>query len=619
MRIKAFVLAALLAGCGGGNESTGSSGSSGAGGTGGSSGDAGTGPTPKDAKEPEYADCGGAIFDKSGKLNPAEYRRQAILWDRETIDCRLGPTFEELNPGAADDRPEAYEPAHQSNPGGYLCKTFELSGTCNGNCDYGSTSGQMLYAPDDKADPGVDRVQTYGYESGHICESPQTGDYLGGPHPDPALVQWAAELGRALVLPNGFSQSEMWETNGGIMIFPDGLVGGTGNQTSGGSNPKTLLPEGKVPTAVSVTLFNEFALVTLWDTLELKAQVAVFALRADSPGAFSVPYYGLPNEAGYKNIQLLGYVDLPDMVAPTGIAANGNNGSTPGGHVIGFEFGQKMDDPAVRQAFSRDDYERWVPTLGHAVVISRWEEKATFLDLTPLFKFLRKVYFGTEEDWQKAKAQDNWPFSFESNPEMKPTVIKTVTVAKPSAVRVGTQPGGSFEDGLLLPLKAWVSGQDGMVHVYDINGFAEEARPVPPDGIKEIGTVNAGGNITSMSLLGYKRWNAAIVANRGARAIQWITTSEQSFDVTRTLTDKRLGDPVRVDANDRGPVVTAADFHGKKIITFRTGATEENGGKPPAGYGCGDGGSDAMCEKFELGGELAAPGTPFFVGTTNVN
>ena len=79
------------------------------------------------------------------------------------------------------------------------------------------------------------------------------------------------------------------------------------------------------------------------DTDARTAQVAVFALRADQPEAFSIPYFALANEGGFKAIHLMGYVDLPDMKTPTAIAVAGDNGNTPGGHVPGFEYGSQTD------------------------------------------------------------------------------------------------------------------------------------------------------------------------------------------------------------------------------------------------------------------------------------
>jgi hypothetical protein len=595
-----------------------SSGGSSAGGAGSNSGGAAPGAGA-------YAKCGGAIFSAAGKLDAAEYRRQARLWDAETIDCRLGPKFAELNPDGSQAFPKAPELGHTQGAG-YLCKQYELSGDCaGGKCDYGSTSGQALYAPDEAGESGVDRVQTYGYESGTICESPQTGSWLGGPHPDPAIVQWAKMLGRDVLLPNAFHQAELYETNGGILTFPDGLVGATGNQTSGGSNPYFELPPNKVPTAVAVTGYNELALVTIWDTDTLTGQVAVFALRADSPGAFSVPYFALPNEAGFKAIHLLGYLDLPGMSTPTAVSALGNNGSTPGGHAIGNEFAN-ADDPTkniatnqvARMAFARDDYERWVPTSGHAVVASRWENKLAFLDLRPLFQFVRSVYFTTQEKFDASKGQDTWAYTFETSPEALPVLVTTVTVPEPTAVRVGNMLSG-FPKGLEQSLHAFVANTAGDVRVFDISALADDQpRPVSAASIVELTKVQAGLNITSMRKAGHAN-TSLVVTSRGERAVRFLQLGENDFAVTRTLTDERLLDPVVAEQNARGPIVSVGDFTAGKILNFRIGPTENNAGKPPANYGCGPGGADVSCEAPEFGGELSLPGRVFYLGTTNVN
>jgi hypothetical protein len=546
---------------------------------------------------------------------------------RATIDCRLGPRFADLNPGDTGARPTAYEPEHQAGTDSYLCPTHELSGMCNGNCDYGSTAGQVLYAPDEASGTGVDRIQNYAYEKGTICESLQSGGWLGGPHPDPGLGTWTTALGHPVLLPNGFSQTEFVETNAGIMIFPDGLVGATGNQTSGDTKPYFQLPPNKVPTAVAVSTYNEFAFVTIWDTDAVMAQVAVFALRADKPEAFSVPYFALPNEAGFSAIHLMGYIDLPDLKTPTAIAVSGDNGNTPGGHVPGFEYGNQNDptqnimtSQAARDGLSREDYERRVPMAGQIVIASRWENKVTFLDYRPLAQFVRSVYFGPDDARRlSAAAKDVWPFTFETSPEAKPVVVTTLTVPHPTVVRVDNQGNGNGKD-LQKPLKAWVGNLDGEVRIYDISSFALDApRPIPADGIKEIGKVQAGRNLTSMSRQG---GGQVLVASRGDRRVEWVGidgADPTALKVLRTLVDSRFDDPVVVDASDRGPVVTIGDFAGKTLYNFRVGRTENNGGKPPADFGCGKDGVDAECKDFEFGGKLAVPGTPFFVGTTNVN
>jgi hypothetical protein len=578
-----------------------------------------------------FAACGGALFDSvTGKLNNAEYQRQARLWDRATIDCRLGPKFADLHPApqTKDARPTAYEPPHEPSTGGYLCPTHELEGACtNGNCDYGSTAGQVLYAPDDEAAPGVDRIQNYAYEKGTICESIQSGSWLGGPRPDPGLTLWTQKLGRAVTLPNGFSQTEFWETNAGIMIFPDGLVGATGNQTSGDSKPFFELPHNRVPTAVAMTTYNEFALVTVWNTDTMKGEVAVFALRADTPEAFSIPYFALPNEGGFKAIHLMGYVELPDMATPTAIAVSGDNGNTPGGHVPGFEYGSQTDptknimtSAEARNALSREDYERRVPMAGQAIVLSRWENEVTFLDLRPLAQFVRSVYFGPDDaKRQSAAAKDAWPFTFDNAPEAVPLVVTTLSTPAPTVTRIGNQASSNDQD-LRKPLKAWVGNLDGEVRIFDVSAFAEDApRPIPADGIKQIAMVRAGRNLTSMTRQGSA---TVLVTSRGDRRIDWVgipDDDKKTLKVLRTLQDTRFDDPVVADVSDRGPVVTVGDFAGKRLRNYRFGATENNGGKPPANYGCGPGGSDATCDAFEFGGSFDLPGSPFFVGTTNVN
>jgi len=590
------------------------------------SADAATGEDTDDAGSSDgaaaRAGCGEGILDANGDVIAAEYRRQAALWDRATIDCRLGPKLADLQTGSPAPRPMAYEPEHRPASNGYLCGSYELGteGTdCGGSCDYGSTSGQVLYAPDSAAAIGVERVQTYAYEKGVICESPQTGAWLGGPRPDPAIDKWSAALGRRLLTPSGFAQTEMRQTNGGILIFPDGLVGATGNQTAGGSQPLFELPPNKVPTAVALTSYNEFALVTVWDTEALAGQVAVFALRADSPPAFSIPYFALPNEAGFQAIHFMGFVDLPEIAAPTAIAVSGNNGSTPGGHAIGNEFRELATDPALRQAFARNDGERWVADSGQAVVLSRWEDKVTFIDMRPLFQFVRAAYFTSSERFREASAQDAWPYTFDNTPEATPVVVTTLRTPRPTVARVGNQIG-AFPEGLQNNLVTFVANVDGEIRAFDVTAFSEEQRPVPAGRIRELAKVQAGRNITSMTAGGSGSYNRGVViASRGDAAVEWIELQSDGLIVARRLVDVRFSDPVVADLSDRGPVVTIGDFSARKLLSFRHGPTEDNAGKPPANYGCGEGGADTRCDRFEFGGELDVPGAVFYLATSNVN
>jgi hypothetical protein len=581
-----------------------------------SSGSSGSGTQPDS--------CGSRVVDQDGAINAKEYQAQARRWDRETIDCRLGPSLQDFPDEAAKPRPSAWEATHTPNPSGYLCKQIELSGACASGCDYGSTAGQVLYAPDDKDSAGVDRVQTYAYENGTICESPQMGPWLGGPSPDPGIEKWNAEIGERLPLPNGFHQTDLYQTNGGILIFPNSVIGATGNQTAGGTFPWIRLPENKVPTAVAVTGYNEFALVTVWDTEEIKGQIAVIALRSVEPKAFSIPYFALPNEGGFVGMHLMGYVDLPDMATPTAIAALGNNGRTPGGHAIGNEFAN-ADDPSQniassesrRTDFARDDHERWVPSSGHAVVLSRWENKATFIDLQPLFAFVRQAYFSSQASFDKSAASD-WPYTFENEPSSAPEVVTTLEVTSPTVVRVGNL-DSPFAEGLALGLHAFIANEAGDVDVFEMGSMRlGEPRPVKASSIKKETSLRGGRNITSMRSVGDANRSLVVVSRRDA-VVQFIELQAEGLVITREMRDERFLDPVVVDVNDRGPVVTIGDFFSGRLLNFRYAPTEDNGNKPPANFGCGPNGEDAKCEDLEFGGSLDVPGAVFYVGTTNVN
>jgi hypothetical protein len=577
--------------------------------------------------QPDFFDaCGGKIVDpKTGAIDAEEYTRQATLWDRATIDCRLGPKFDVYHPNDADGaRPTATEVPKQPFPGGYLCKEYQY-GTPQGGGDYGSTSGQVAYAPDDAADPGLDRVQTAGWEKGVECYQPVQGGYLGGPHPDPGIAAWAkdhADLG----LPVAMGKTEMVETGDGMVVFKDGVVAMTGTQTSGSTHPAFQLPTGKVPTSVALTTYNEFALVTVWDTAEQKGQIAVFALRAPKPGAFSINLFAAPNEGGFDAIHLLGFVDLPDMKTPTAIAAAGNNGSSAGAWVSqgahAYQgLGSIFADLDYANLLANDANWLWktdpavdkgiFASAGGAIVASRWENEVTFLDLTPLFQFVRKVYVDpiknqTDEAlFKEATTGDTWPYTFDNHPEMMPKVVTTVAVQKPTVVRIGNRASAN-QKGYRAKLKAWVGALDGTLSIYDVSRFSGKAENADV-AIGKLADLAADPNPTSMSLIGqYDYGNDVVITSRGNRSVQWISVGESALSVTRTIRDSRLGDPVDADPNDRRGIITIGDFTGKKILSFE-----------PKSVACPDG--SMSCEEIRFTGELGFPGTVYWVDTANVN
>jgi hypothetical protein len=458
-------------------------------------------------------------------------------------------------------------------------------------------------------------------QTGTWLKNSQGGVYDPSYPFDPSIPVWEAATGLQLRMPNDFARTEMVETNGGLGTFVNGLVGATGNQTSADTAPYFQLPAGKVPTAVALSTWNEIALVTIWDTEEHKGQLAVFALRGPNPPAHSLPYFALANEAGFDQIHLLGYVELPDMATPTAVAVAGNNGRV-GGSVhanLGFQYADVENDPELMEHLQRDNGERVVASSGHAVVLSRWENKATFVDLRPLFQFIRKAYFSSPESWDQAKVASDWPYTFDANPEATPVVVTTLPVESPTVVRVGNKPG-AFDEGLAKPVKALVGTVSGEVVVFDLDAFSAEERPVPASAVVELTRAKICDNITSLTLTGqYNFGNSAIVACRGSRSVHDFDVEEGGIVVGRTLTDTRLDDPVVIDKSRRASVWTIGNFTTSKVVNFRVGPTENNENKSPAGYGCGEGGADATCAMPEVGGELELAGGVYLISTSNVN
>ncbi len=246
------------------------------------------------------------------------------------------------------------------------------------------------------------------------------------------------------------------------------------------------------------------------------------------------------------------------------------------------------------------------------MVIGKHENKAAFLDLQPLFQMVRQMYFTTEENYQKTRDSGpgprQWPYAFDAQPRWKPPVVKVLDVDRPTAA-IASLSGG-------LKARALIASEDGKVGVYTVGGLATEA-PALPEEIQRVAEVQAGRNPTCLA---YQKGSSdtVLAVSRGDREILWIKVSDRDAKVVRRLRDRRLADPVFAEVSDthgiETPLVTVADFAGRKIVNYRYGilvfATQ--GG---ARFGMGPQGKD----EFECGGVLELPGSPFCISATNVN
>jgi hypothetical protein len=575
------------------------------------------------------------------------YSSTALSWTRSAIDSRLGPSFELLNPGATDTRPTIFATSATVATGYFVrINPYDVGAVPGYDNDYWSDSGQVGYSPDDTTnDAGLDRIQTFAYYNQVWATAPRLDYASGTPHSDPQTrdtnyVTLNGGVGPkqpvAMHRGYGMAQSEA------LVIYRDGLFAVAGTQTSRTSTerpyPGFKFPANKVPRAITATTNNEFALVVVWDTDLHKSQLAVVACEGKYLAYHTWPYMGLPNQGSWSDFKLLGYVDLP-MASANSIASacNGwwNGPSSTGGYVLSqIDLSNDTD----RLLCYSGSWQGVVAKGGYAIVSSTDENKAVIVDLTPLFAYMRDSYLASATNYAntiatRGSAPDQFPQAFSVKPSIAPQVILETTVTKPTAVLAGHLVGRWSLD----PYKAYIACQDGTVHIWDVSSIMKRYSWEILGTLREMGTTTVGRNPVSMAFVRHgeafklpllpidstgaqpsfdRLNNVFYVACRGDREVDAVVTYKGVGQTYRKIRDTRMGDPVAVSVAYRGNIVTVADFHGKKLLSFRVGTlsrTLSTGTvlKYPVG---GDGTYD-----FELSGQLSLPGAPFMVGSANVN
>jgi len=438
-----------------------------------------------------------------------------------------------------------------------------------------------------------------------------------------------------------------------LVAFQNGVIATAGSNTAA-NKTSVQLAANKVPTAIAMTNDSEFALVTVWDTVALKGQVAVIALAGlcdncspylPSGGSangitysayydwwheWMAPYPGLPNMGNIAFMKILGYVDLPGMTAPTEVAVTTGLDQFQT-MLVGGNFMGQSNSPLTSnwQNFTSSgaNYGKYAKG-GVAVVISKSEQKVAFIDLKPLFSYVNGVYFSSNVSATSnlGQADNQWPYSFAQQPSQTPTVIKTVSLSgRPTAVKATVS--GSTP-------RAWVATQDGTLHIYSLGGYAPGGAVASPaaSAIAEVGSVaNVGRNPTSIALSKGEPDNSSvdpvnqqvIVASRGDRKLSWVRLSSggNGGSIVRTLQDTRLIDPIAVEDSDNfanaSYVLSVADNSAKALRNYRYGSIVfADGGACPAPGGCPVIPTNGITQEY--GGSLSLPGTPFQVTTANV-
>jgi len=654
----ACALAVLVAGCGGGD---------------GSSAPPATGAAPAPAPSPSPAALGDRqigqwrelILNNDGSINRGEYIRVANNYNTpEIMNYRLGPTAADFgntaNTAATLFGPDqtsgfglwSFGTHPTSNPGepekcvdpSRLPRSDEEARARGVEGPAWLVGGAFAYLPDNPQDPdfrfgignfkGADGVQFD--PSGGLCmrmfgqwdgdfwvrnniaarANPQVREAVASRRPDLPLVPTAIARGRA-------NSSQI-----GFAAFRDGTILPTvvGNSAPEFFDPAGIrLPAGMVPTAMAVTPYNEFLVVSIWDTNTVTGKLAFIALRPRQMAVGSPTqtqntrwYWGTPGAWTNRGMKLLGFVDLP-FAAPTSLDVSNNLYLQ---NTRGFS---DNDDPARGDLSRQSVRDLWrgvnpvypagdvqwhqLASGGYAVVASRAEGRVSFVDMTPLYQFYRDLYLTSQANFDRTLDVSltdgaKFPFSFTAAPGQRPVVTTTLSMAQPTGVSAGIMANGYintrsleyFEYVQRSPREAWsgaeperylarsrafVASMDGTVRGFNVQGLTFPTSPVGKTvSATPLFSFAAGRNpnfaqVNATSTASDDLW----LVSRGDRRI---TFAWPTGDVQYSFTDSRLVDPVAgsVSFNQAGfggrgpglavnaPFISVMDFNGKAILTY---------------------------------------------------
>lgn len=687
------VLAAVLSGCGGGGSGGGfaglgplpgatpetspgagtppGAGSTSPGGGGGfGSGNAGIVPTPPATPDPVLPND---VTNGAGTLDAAAYRATASQMGREAgMEFRYGPGPAQYGTDRAN-LPTLAKRADQTldvlsdrtSQGPFRracilgnCGTWQVGGPVlvGQPGPYSSNQGHVAFVADNPAErAGVSDLTITSVAENVFSQKPELSwtNYGGGLDSINATDYKKAGVS-GVTNPTAIGRADGrpgWGIST-VVAYQSGLLAVSGMNTAKNKATAQLAP-GKVPTSVALTNSSEFALVTVWDTVNLRGEVAVVALAGlcdgctpDKPGdwydywgEWNGVYPGLPNLGNIAFMKVLGYIPLPDMKAPTEISA-----TTGWNWRLSSQGHHNLSDASVRQSFNDGKNAKAYARSGVAVVVSKSEKKATFIDLKPLFAYYRSMYFGSGTPFTNLGQQpDQWPKAFSAAPQQMPTVIKTVALgSRPTAVKAYP-----FDEAK----RAWIATQDGTLHTYDLGAYPTDGA-ASPDSIREVGTVAVGRNPTDIALPKDKAGKDGstgksvypdihrelIVTSRGDRRIDWVRfdAGYNSGSKVRTLRDSRLIDPISAADTDNHTtesyVLSVADYGGRQLSNYRYGPVifwnnqgnvlgndyNWNACNPSKG-GCAVTPThvDGVTYDTEYGGSFALPGKAFHVGVGN--
>lgn len=607
-------------------------------------------PAPVEAAPTANPSAAGSdrILNADGTINWTEYQKVATNYSTdEILRYRFGPGYAAYH--SANDAVGTLPQTGYSGIDGPGDRRI-MTGPAYPWSDWFAMSGQLGYVPDNAGDPGMALANNGSvYCDGNdkavfdyrVSSAPDYSNPWQNPV-DPAIRQasWTTLSGGAApAVPVAVARSRYMTSVAGVAIFANGLIGvtSTGNDPNTvelGNFPAIRLPTGKVPTAIALTLNHEFAMVTIWDTVNRKGQLAVLALEGNPPGIQPEPHFlgkiswwGQPNWPAVKAIKLLGFVDIP-VAAPTSIEATGD---------ISVESGRGYDDNLNMNLSDQAQRNDWYGNVGrlrrsahsgYAVIASRAEGKAVFVDLQPLFQYYRSMYFTTAAKYQatttSGPGDNQWPFTFANAPEQLPKVASTINVPRPTSVAAGFFRGHEgatsdwdtsinpnvWDDGSFART-AYVATESGEMRIYDVGNLNSENASKPAPTLTR--SVRVGNNPIAISY-GTQSWyalqNDLYVLTRGDKGLVQLRSNG---DVVKSVTDSRMVDPVSlgITYNHRScggyGSLAVLDYAGKQVHNYIPGRRLESNAN--------GGGVDLT---WFFGHTTRVPGKPYFFSTAEV-
>lgn len=556
-------------------------------------------------------------------------------------------------PPVTDDRPTNYVSPTFRWPGGFSggwpfrVDPYTLGTPNNDTNDYWSDSGQVAYDPDGTIpfDPGLGATASFAYTHGVFATQPRWDppQYRGGtPNPDPSVRLNSNIAANGGALSGCLTQVRTTNTTGNccLVLWSNGLLTIASTQTGHGNIPWPVLklPANKHVYDLAVTSNNELALIALFDSDANKGQIAVVMLegRGDidptkGTALETFAQMGLFNQGSFSAFSLIGYFDLP-VNGPLKIAAAANGRWTGPSETNGTPLGRlNMTSPTVLSNLYNGPWQKTIAKGGYAVVLSKTENKAVVVDLSPILLYIRESWLSSLDSFNTttaARAAGTWPTTFTATPSIKPTVDSQFTLTAPVSVLCGHYIERFSHDRF----KFHVGLADGNVVIFDASKLmARFDYQTHSASIAEMGRFMVGVSPVGMCFSRHEegQGNPIFGSNTtyrgdGQNSVIWVACNSDkkvveiltfggNGTVLRTLRDKRMNDPVDVVVNQRGYIVLVCDYSGKQLVGWRIGNTTNSRVTPPITYPPGQDGG------YEISGFLPIPGRPKKITSSNVN